>query len=592
MYLEHFNFARWPFSIAPNPRFIYLSAQHREALAHLLYGIQVGGGFVALTGEVGTGKTTLCRCLLEQLPEDVDVALIFNPRLSHRELLANVCDELHIANPGPRASNKALIDLLNHHLLQNHAKGRRTVLLIDEAQNLRRDVLEQIRLLTNLETNETKLLQIILVGQPELRDMLATSELRQLSQRITARYHLGPLSQAETRAYIEHRLSVAEGRTNLFSAAAVSRIHGLSKGIPRLINLICDRSLLGAYALGRIDVTPAVVNKAAREILAQPGSTRWQARRPLWLGLLAAGLLAAAFWLEGETRLADWVLDTLVSSSPKELAEVAATTPQKTATPASANPAVPAKANADPPAVPINDSVPPIPALVPDLPAVLVPAADTARSIETPPPPAPTSLVQALADSAPDRTPAISKLFRLWGVENWQGGDECQFARINGLRCHAFEGSWDQIKRLNHPAVLEFGLGEGRIRFATLVQIDADSALLDLNGHSLTVSLADLDVYWAGRATLLWKPPPGYSGSIEQGKKGPAVGWLRQRLGVKAKPGQEQTFDGGLLAQIAAYQQLHGLPVDGSAGPKTLLYLNAEQGDGPRLGLAKVSPQN
>ena len=276
MYEQHFNFNAPPFSIAPNPRYVYLSPQHREALAHLLYGISLGGGFVVLTGEVGTGKTTLCRCLLEQLPEDVDIALIFNPRMNARELLASLCDELNIANPGEKTSIRRLIEVLNHHLLEAHARGRRTIVLIDEAQNLSFDVLEQIRLLTNLETNVAKLLQIILVGQPELNTLLARPNLRQLSQRITARYHLSPLSLAETQAYITRRLAVSGVTRRIFSPWAVNRIHGLSGGIPRLINLICDRSLLGAYTLDKRVVGSAIVRKAAREILPPARQRRTQ----------------------------------------------------------------------------------------------------------------------------------------------------------------------------------------------------------------------------------------------------------------------------------------------------------------------------
>jgi general secretion pathway protein A len=255
MYTQHFRLSEPPFSIAPNPRYLYLSPQHREALAHLLYGIGVGGGFVVLSGEVGTGKTTLCRALLDQLPEDVEIALIFNPRLNSRELLAGICDELHIPYSGPKASLKQLIDALNRHLLDAHARGRRVIVLIDEAQNLRFDVLEQVRLLTNLETNQTKLLQIILVGQPELNQILDRPNLRQLAQRITARYHLNPLSLTATRDYIRHRMTVAGGSERVFSGNAIRAIHRQARGIPRLINVIADRALLGAYTLGKLRVS-------------------------------------------------------------------------------------------------------------------------------------------------------------------------------------------------------------------------------------------------------------------------------------------------------------------------------------------------
>lgn len=246
MYTQYFQFTEQPFSIAPNPRFLFMSPRHQEGFAHLLYGIGQGGGFVALTGEVGTGKTTLCHCLLQQLPEDVDIALILNPRVNPVELLAALCDELQIAYPAKTLRLKLMVDIINKYLLAAYARGRRTVVMIDEAQNLSFDVLEQVRLLTNLETSQTKLLQIILVGQPELTALLAKDDLRQLAQRITARYHLKALSFKETAEYIRHRLLVAGCGTQLFNNSAVRTIYRRSGGIPRLINTICDRALLGA----------------------------------------------------------------------------------------------------------------------------------------------------------------------------------------------------------------------------------------------------------------------------------------------------------------------------------------------------------
>ena len=248
MYLKHFNLTERPFSITPDPRFLYMSARHREALAHLLYGLGEGGGFVQLTGEVGTGKTTICRCLLEQVPDNVDLALVLNPKVTAAELIATVCDELGIEYPAGTTSIKTLTDLLNRYLLDAYARGRRTVLLIDEAQNLSADVLEQVRLLTNLETAKQKLLQIILIGQPELRDLLSREDLRQLAQRITGRYHLEPLSRDETAQYIEHRLRVAGALGEVFDSSAKREVFRLTEGVPRLINVICDRALLGAYS--------------------------------------------------------------------------------------------------------------------------------------------------------------------------------------------------------------------------------------------------------------------------------------------------------------------------------------------------------
>src|SRR5438874_793741 len=251
MYAAHFGLTERPFSLAPDPRYLYLSDAHREALAHLLYGVGGGGSVVQLTGEVGTGKTTVCRALLEQVPPDVDVAMIFNPRLTSVELLAVVCDELRIAYPAGTTSLKVLVDALSQALLDAHGRGRRTVLIVDEAQSLSAEVLEEIRLLTNLETTREKLLQVILIGQPELAELLARPELRQLAQRVTARYHLRPFTEEETRAYVQHRMEVAGQRQPVFEAGAVRVAHRLAHGVPRRLNTICDREALRPLAAQR-----------------------------------------------------------------------------------------------------------------------------------------------------------------------------------------------------------------------------------------------------------------------------------------------------------------------------------------------------
>ncbi|KAF0189440.1 MAG: peptidoglycan-binding domain [Desulfobulbaceae bacterium] len=266
MYTHYFELKEKPFSIAPDPRYLFMSALHQEALAHLLYGINSDGCLILLTGAVGAGKTTVCRCLMEQLPENTDLALILNPKLNAMELLASICDELEIAVSGDPNSIKTYIDHLNRYLLDAHARGRITALLIDEAQNLSIDTLEQLRLLTNLETGEQKLLKIILLGQPELRQLLDQEEVAQINQRITSRYHLLPLAAEDVPAYVEHRLAVAGSRKRLFSKAALKRVGELSRGIPRLINVLCDRSLLGAYVEEKEQVDLKIVNQAAREV--------------------------------------------------------------------------------------------------------------------------------------------------------------------------------------------------------------------------------------------------------------------------------------------------------------------------------------
>jgi general secretion pathway protein A len=297
MYLEHFGLKETPFSIVPDPRYLYMSKGHREALAHLRYGINNNAGFVMLTGEVGAGKTTICRSLLKQMPQDIETAFILNPRLSVEELLASVCDEFRIDYPKGNTSVKVFVDGINEYLLSVHRSGRRAVLIIEEAQNLSPGVLEQLRLLTNLETERRKLLQIILLGQPELRDMLNRPELRQLSQRITARYHLGPLSSGELDAYIVHRLAVAGGEVRLFPPSLMPKLFRLSNGIPRLINVICDRALLGACVQGRHVVSRNTMIRAAAEVSGEGDGRRgWLMPRWTTIGpiLVICGILLSA----------------------------------------------------------------------------------------------------------------------------------------------------------------------------------------------------------------------------------------------------------------------------------------------------------
>ncbi|MFO7765558.1 MAG: AAA family ATPase [Pelovirga sp.] len=293
MYKEHFGLKEEPFSIAPDPQFLYMSEKHREALAHLLYGLKADSGFVLLTGEVGTGKTTVCRSLLGHIPEHSEVAFILNPKLSVIELLATICDELGVDYPPGNTSIKIFVDRLNLFLLDAHSRDKRTILIIDEAQNLSVAVLEQIRLLTNLETDKRKLLQVILLGQPELNRLLEQPELRQLSQRVTARYHLDPLTRRDLSAYLNHRLACAGVERPLFSRAAVNKLYCLSGGVPRLINLICDRALLGAYARGNHQVSPRLLAIAATEIF---GKDQQRRSREKWIfsGLLVVLIVIVA----------------------------------------------------------------------------------------------------------------------------------------------------------------------------------------------------------------------------------------------------------------------------------------------------------
>jgi type II secretory pathway predicted ATPase ExeA len=334
MYQNFFGLHEKPFSIAPDPRYLYMTDQHREALAHLLFGIGDEGGFILLTGDIGTGKTTICRSLLNQLPDNADIAFIVNPRLSVNELLQSICDELGI-DYTDSSSIKLLVDKLNQFLLEGYASGRNTILIIDEAQNLADEVLEQLRLLTNLETSEKKLLQLILLGQPELNDKLAQDNLRQLAQRVTARFHLQPLSAEETTAYIKHRLHIAGFRGELFSRAALKHIHSESRGVPRLVNVICDRSMLGAYTKDSIEVEYPIVLEACKEVLGREGrraaaqrssgmSIQFSESSTVWIARLGVLLLLIGLaFVMVTTDFLETILNVFQQSRGKTMAAIA-----------------------------------------------------------------------------------------------------------------------------------------------------------------------------------------------------------------------------------------------------------------------------
>ncbi|MBI2466962.1 MAG: AAA family ATPase [Candidatus Rokubacteria bacterium] len=533
MYTAHFGLTEAPFSLTPDPRYLYMSERHREALAHLLYGIGQGGGFVQLTGEVGTGKTTVCRCLLEQLPPHVDVALVLNPRLTSLELLATVCDELKIAYP-PGATIKTLVDALYRHLLEAHERGRRTVLVIDEAQDLAPEVLEEIRLLTNLETSTEKLLQVILIGQPELVSLLDRPGLRQVAQRVTARYHLTPLSRAETRAYIRHRLEVAGGSGSLFTEAAVREIYRLSRGVPRLINVICDRTLLGAYVEDERRPDARTVRQAGAEVL-WGGARRSRLAR---VGTVAAVLLAAAAIGAGAV---------LPVSPPRALTALIG----RVSGPDRA-PAVPASAW----------------------------PADATRGT---PGAAGVTLEGALRDPAPagQRAAALATLYRRWRPEarDSEGVLACEAGRLRELGCLARTGTWKTLRRLNLPVVLELVLPGGEQRYATLLALETNTAALDVGGRGLTVPLHEVDRYWEGGFLVLWQRPPIESRVMAPGVRGPDVEWLRRRLvevqGSPAESASEGAFDGALRSRVVAFQRSRSLVPDGVVGAETLIELMA-----------------
>lgn len=534
MYTGYFGLSEPPFSLTPDPRYLFMSERHREGLAHLLYGVQQPGGFVQLTGEVGSGKTTLSRCLVRQLPPETDVALILNPRLTALELLASVCDELGIQYPAGTASIKVLIDALNRHLLEAHARKRKTVLIIDEAQNLDIDVLEQIRLLTNLETSQQKLLQIILIGQPELLALLKRKGLRQLAQRITARYHLLPLSRPETASYIRHRLFIAGRREAIFTPGAMRCVYRLSGGVPRLINAICDRALLGAYALDKRRVTVAMVRHAGREAL---GLIPWTRRfRASWIAGMVVMLALA---------LGGAVLLTRDSTSARR-------DPQ---------PAIAAHENQAAPE--------PSPALAKK--------SETAESSL----PAPTAqrLVPLLAEPSHGLLSAsFSDLFARWGVEASLRPGElgCKAAERKGFQCLFLSGGWPALRRYAVPAILQLNLPGGVPKRATLVALSDETATLAIGGREYGFPLQEIEQIWDGSFIALWRPPFPVR-NLAPGTRGAEVAWVRRALDTIEKKAPEgmvsDLYDDDLQRRVLAFQREHSLTVDGLAGRETLVRL-------------------
>jgi len=578
MYLDHFKLTERPFSITPDPRFLYMSARHREALAHLLYGLGEGGGFVQLTGEVGTGKTTLCRCLLDQVPEHVDIALVLNPKVTATELIATVCDELGIEYPEENTSIKSLTDALNRYLLDAYARDRRTVLIIDEAQNLSADVLEQVRLLTNLETSTQKLLQIVLIGQPELRTLLAREDMRQLSQRVTARYHLDPISRDEASAYIKHRLQICGNTQTVFNKRAVDKIQQLSGGIPRLINVLCDRSLLGAYVEGYSQVDQKVVKKAAREVLAATDKKRERDRS--WLPWLTAGLVVLVLM----------VLAAIIQPW-KQAPETAAIQPATAvAVPADAHPATSLKPVVVPPPEPVPEIVVDVVADEPDKVTVQGEATaqlaqDEAAELEAVAGTEPPTLASLLleADSSSYRA-AWTELLSLWSVvlPGSVTPDFCDFAKQYGLLCMVEQGNWNTLRQFDRPVILQLAAPDGRRVPVVLQHLEGSIAAVIVGNALYRLDVEQVERSWYGDYVLLLQAPPDGRLYMKVGDRGPVVSWLRQQLeqaqGERIPTADPLDFDYALQEQVLVFQRSHGLVADGIVGKNTMIHLNTASG--------------
>ena len=611
MYCAFYGIQEKPFSITPDPKFLFLGATHKEAFAHLVYGIRERGGFITITGEIGTGKTTLCRALLSHLDPNTLVAFILNPTLSAIELLKSINEDFGIPSGGN--TRKDLIDELNRFLLEKRKGGKNTVLIIDEAQNLDREVLEHIRLLSNLETDTEKLLQIVLIGQPEFRKILAQPSLQQLNQRVTVRYHLQPLSREETSAYIRHRLSVvgAEDRIR-FTDQALKKIYRHTEGVPRLINVLCDRCLLAGYSLGKKEIDGAIVDRSRREVACdeEPGGV-WS-----WIRLLRRGLLPG-FLLAATVILAVYGMYAITVDRPGAMTPRAErrslelnrksgrggpfSHPLRERKTPSAAVKETVRLGADKPSDSQAETTDAAPALDAG-------SAQTAEAAPLPPE-KPQKIVDAsmeeiLVLSLAERTilqtrkQALAAVLARWDLlpgdpkarERVLSLDIYQAANVLGLQCARFQGNMDRIRSLNVPVVLEMRVGQNpEKRFVAILGMDETKAKIDppLRDGSEVVPAELLEKFWSGTAYVLWRDPVGGEVFLREGMRGTTVLWLQNSLReLGFYDGKATgTFDPATGRAVRAFQAGHHLEEDGILGPQTriLLYHRLKASEMPHL---------
>jgi general secretion pathway protein A len=596
MYNNFFGFKERPFQLVPNPAYLFLSRSHEEAMAHLMYAISQGDGFVEITGEVGTGKTTLCRAVLENLDKFTEAAYIFNPKLDSLQLLKAINDEFGIASDAD--NTKGLIDTLNAFLMKKKVEGKKVLVIIDEAQNLSKEVLEQLRLLSNLETTTSKLLQIILVGQPELRDVLDSNELRQLGQRIALTCHLSPLTYKETRQYIQHRIQVASQKPEVkFAGGAYRAIYRYSGGIPRLINISCDRALLTAFGLNRKVVTGIIARASIREVAGRADTRRavyrGQRKMPLSFGILL-GVFVAVLYLATIYLIIHKSVDTRLSTvlkakdleSPKVTLKLDENRAKSAPVPNEISPPPESTLPTTPEKDPVENPEP-----IESKPESPKPEPESSLEAKAPSPVAedPSHFISSL-DSRSSRSKALKRVLDSWVGEveisaslNEMEDDSAFFritARQNGLQLLGITENPDLLRKLNLPAVLDLRLpGSPSPRYAALMKIQGDAFVFsDPEDADVQWNYDQVKSYWSGTAYVPWKDFLGYEGVIQYGSSSDAVVSLKTFLhdlgyqGIKIGP----LYDEQTRTVARGIQGKHGIPTDGGVGPLTKIVIYNE----------------
>ena len=584
MFGQFFNIDESVFSIAPNPKYLYLSRQHEEALAHLVYGVTRKGGFVCLTGDIGTGKTTICRTMFEQLPENTDIAFVINPKFSPLELLASICDELKISYSYFQPNVKEYVKKIHEYLIDAHAKGRNTVLVIDEAQNLSADTLEHVRALTNVETNEEKLLQIILIGQPELKDLLAKPELEQVNQRITARFHIGPLNLNETNHYISHRLSIAGATQTIFTKSNIKQIHRLSCGVPRLINILCDRILLGAYTLSQLNITSAIIKQSADEVFESKQTNRDRYPRALvasLFALLISGAVVFAYQnskpnlIENKITInatdADIHTEDKIHENNHDLTYENDDRYIVNEDNASEDKVINARVDRENSGHSINEVKP---ESYNDDSDIAIYDEHETNSIE---------------NDFSKRGLAFQEIFRLWGIEYSNSSQEpCEQAIAHNLYCFKSNGDIATLRKLNRPSVLKSSSTHFEPSYAALVSIEDDKAILSEKGNLYLTEISEIEANWSGEYEVLWRPIAPGKKYIIPGAKGKAVQELDIQLakvmGHDPLLSNPFIYSSQLEIQVKNFQISRKITADAIVGPITQIQIkNALGTDTPYL---------